>query len=76
MQDIQHHTLCIFAIDSWIFLPLVVSFSVSNDGKNFDFFRDYYLNEQWKKELTQPAIEYIKQNIDISLLAKFGYKQL
>ncbi len=39
-------------------------------------YRDYYLNEKWRDELGETAIEIIDQALDQRLLAVFGYRML
>jgi len=38
-----------------------------------DYYRDYYLNERWRAELTQPALDIINAELDRELLQHFGY---
>ena len=53
-----------------------VSESTKENGKNFSFYRDYYLNEKWKEEISQSAISIINRSIDKNLMNQFGYEIL
>ncbi len=44
--------------------------------RNRDYYRDYYLNERWREELSAEAIEIINAEIDHALMARFGYQLL
>lgn len=41
-----------------------------------DYYRDYYLNERWRSELTDEAITLINQELDPELLSFYGYTLL
>lgn len=41
-----------------------------------DYYRDYYLNERWRAELSDDAIKLINQSLDKELLDFYGYNLL
>ncbi|MCY3837829.1 MAG: hypothetical protein OXH09_04130 [Gammaproteobacteria bacterium] len=47
--------------------------STKDRSKDFGFYRDYYLNERWKDELTDTAIAAINQRLDHDVACRFGY---
>lgn len=47
-----------------------------DEKKNFDYYRDYYLNERWRDELPREAIPIINARLDASLVGRFGYELL
>ena len=52
-----------------------VTGSTKNDsGKDFDTYRDYYLQEKWREDLSSKAIEVINKNLDKALMDELGYK--
>lgn len=59
----------------------------NNDFKNFErstkdqyksgrFYREYYLGEKWKKELSQEAVSIINKSLDSHLMKHFDYSFL
>lgn len=52
----------------------VVSSTKSENGKDFDYYRSYYLEEKWKNELSSEAIKYINQHLDQDVMKYFGYE--
>ena len=50
--------------------------STKDRTKDFGFYRDYYLNERWKDELTDAAISAINRRLDKDLVSRFGYEIL
>ncbi|WP_099237332.1 hypothetical protein [Synechococcus sp. BDU 130192] len=50
--------------------------STKDRTKNFLYYRNYYLSEKWRKELSQEAVMLINQSIDKKLMNYFGYKLL
>ena len=50
--------------------------STKEKSKNFDYYRDYYLNEKWKNELSDEAISTINSRLDKTLVDYFGYELL
>ncbi len=45
-----------------------------DQGKNFDYYRQYYLGEQWKEKLDAASVEIINTYLDRDLMTKFGYE--
>lgn len=41
-----------------------------------DYYRDYYLNERWREELSSEAIDLINTTLDRELMDYFGYELL
>lgn len=50
--------------------------STKDHTKDFGFYRDYYLNERWKDQLTDAAIAAINRRLDHDLVSRFGYRIL
>ncbi|MBR8828541.1 MAG: hypothetical protein DSM107014_11695 [Gomphosphaeria aponina SAG 52.96 = DSM 107014] len=50
--------------------------STKNDGRDKQFFEEYYLKSQWRKEIKIEEIEYINQHLDFELLKYFNYKKI
>ncbi len=50
--------------------------STKDAGKNGDYYRDYYLNERWRRDLTDAAVMAINGAVDRQLMARFGYELL
>ena len=50
--------------------------STKDRNKDFGFYRDYYLNERWRDELTDAAIALINQRLDHDMASRFGYDTL
>lgn len=50
--------------------------STKNNTKDSNYYRDYYLLEKWKEELTPEAIKIINNSLDKELAQSFGYKIL
>ena len=50
--------------------------STKGDKKDFDFYKNYYLNELWKDKLSDDSIDIINSILDESVLDFFGYKKI
>ncbi|OQY30671.1 MAG: hypothetical protein B6I38_07025 [Anaerolineaceae bacterium 4572_5.1] len=50
--------------------------STKDKSKDTYYYRDYYLNEKWKTQLSSEAIAIINDSIDKNLMAHFGYTVL
>lgn len=50
--------------------------STKEIGKDSNFYRDYYLKEKWKSEISTDAISLINSSIDKELMSIFGYSVL
>ena len=46
------------------------------EDRDFTFYRAYYLEERWRAELDPPAIQFINQHLDETLLGDLGYHML
>lgn len=55
-----------------------IDYQSSTKGENKDsaYYRDYYLSERWRENLSQEAIEIINQSVNQQLMAHFGYRVL
>lgn len=50
--------------------------STKDKSKSFAYYRDYYLNEIWRKEISQEARDIINDQLDHQLLSEWGYTLL
>jgi hypothetical protein len=50
--------------------------STKDKTRDTNYYRDYYLNERWKENLSTEAISIINDGIDKKLMMHFGYKFL
>lgn len=50
--------------------------STKSDSKSHASYQDYYLNEDWKAQLSKAEIAYINQHLDKEVLDAFQYKLL
>lgn len=50
--------------------------STKQTGKSTEYYRDYYLNQKWKKGLSSESIELINNLLDQDLMNHFGYEIL
>jgi hypothetical protein len=50
--------------------------STKDRGKDVHDYRDYYLNEKWKRELSAEAVAIINETVDRRLMECFGYRIL
>lgn len=53
-----------------------VESSTKNDGKDFDYYVNYYLAEQWRPELSVEALRLINEQLDERLLEVYGYQSI
>ncbi|MEC8650588.1 MAG: hypothetical protein VXX82_06625 [Verrucomicrobiota bacterium] len=44
--------------------------------KDSNYYRDFYLSERWRHDLSDEAIEAINKSVDQDLMAHFGYRVL
>ena len=49
--------------------------STKESSKDSDFYRDYYLNEQWKAEFSPKLTTIINKRIDDDVMSYFNYKK-
>ena len=47
--------------------------STKDASKNFAYYQDYYLNEKWRENLSEHAIDIINRKVDKNLMQHFGY---
>ncbi|PCH60741.1 MAG: hypothetical protein COC05_03295 [Gammaproteobacteria bacterium] len=47
-----------------------------DSGKDYDYYRRYYLEEQWKDKLQQDDVDFINQNLDDNIIAQYGYEKI
>lgn len=47
-----------------------------DQGKNHDHYRDYYLNERWRRKLNPEDVQWISSQLDPVVMNAFGYKFL
>ncbi|MCB2184114.1 MAG: hypothetical protein KQH63_18985 [Desulfobulbaceae bacterium] len=50
--------------------------STKDSSKDFKYYRDYYLSEKWRDELSDNAILIINETVDMELMDRFGYDVL
>jgi len=50
--------------------------STKYEGKDSNYYRDFYLKEKWKENLSDEAIAIINRHLDRSLMEYFGYEFL
>ncbi|MFC1876752.1 hypothetical protein ACFL2E_05715 [Thermodesulfobacteriota bacterium] len=50
--------------------------STKDKSKDSNYYRNYYLSEKWRDDLSSDAIAIINESIDIKLMSHFGYKLL
>ncbi|WP_018343667.1 sulfotransferase domain-containing protein [Cytophaga aurantiaca] len=50
--------------------------STKSDAKSHSFYQDYYLNENWRTELSDTEIAYINQHLDKDVVEAFNYTLL
>jgi hypothetical protein len=55
-------------------LPVEPTKSDDVGHKDFDYYRDYYLNERWRKELGHEHIMAINRFLEPAIVEKSGYK--
>lgn len=50
--------------------------STKDKSKNFNYYRNYYLSEKWRDEITSDAIAIINETLDRKLMSHFKYSVL
>lgn len=50
--------------------------STKEAGKDNEYYRDYYLNERWRSELSEAAVRIVDGHVDHALMEQFGYAVL
>ena len=51
-------------------------FHLEDESKGTQFYRDYYLNEKWKSDLSPSLISIINERLDDDVMNYFGYERL
>ncbi len=54
----------------------VVTSAKGDQDKNYDYYQRYYLEELWKKDLTENCIKLINSRLDRSVMTYFRYDML
>ncbi|GMR15398.1 MAG: hypothetical protein BMS9Abin30_1026 [Gammaproteobacteria bacterium] len=72
IEKISHH----FSIDRLSDNFLNYEKSTKDESKNFAYYRDYYVNERWREDLSARATSIIGKAVDRNLMRHFGYKVL
>jgi hypothetical protein len=57
------------------FVDLIES-TKKDTGKDNNYYKNYYLNEQWRIKLSPRAVELINKSLDTKIMEKFGYVQI
>jgi hypothetical protein len=47
--------------------------STKGESKTSDYYRQYYLNESWRKDISKEAYSIIRERVDDELMAYYGY---
>lgn len=50
--------------------------STKDSDKDANFYRDYYLGQQWRSKLSPATIDIINSEVDFELMDYFGYEKL
>ncbi|GAM56245.1 hypothetical protein JCM19231_2499 [Vibrio ishigakensis] len=50
--------------------------STKSDKKDSEYYKSYYKNEIWKKEIKREDIKYITERLDFSLMKKLRYDEI
>jgi len=58
------------------FENVMASTKESESAKDFDYYQEYYLREQWKTELQASALHTINRYLNFDLMSQFGYEKL
>lgn len=53
-----------------------IMLSTKDEDKGYRYYREYYLEEKWRDELSDEAIEFINTHLDKEVAEYFGYQQL
>lgn len=54
----------------------IISRSTKNASKDHNFYRDYYGNQLWKREIDEKTMALINDQVDWDVAQKFGYSPL
>jgi hypothetical protein len=50
--------------------------STKDGSKNYSFYRKYYMDEEWRNELSEHAISIINRAVDADVMSRFGYSMI
>lgn len=50
--------------------------ATKGDNKKYDEYKKYYLDEQWRKQLTQENIDFINEQLNQEVMNYFGYAKI
>ncbi|MCB0166338.1 MAG: hypothetical protein KDI79_19060 [Anaerolineae bacterium] len=72
VEAVRNITSC-----DWKQRPFVnIDGATKRDEKNFTFYRNYYLKEQWQEKLSPRSIELINERLNDEILEAFQYDKL
>jgi hypothetical protein len=58
------------------FENVIASTKEREGAKDFDYYQEYYLREQWKTELQASTLHTINRYLNFDLMRQFGYEKL
>jgi hypothetical protein len=58
------------------FANVIASTKEREGAKDFSYYQNYYLHEQWRAELQSSALQTINRYLDFDLMRQFGYEKL
>lgn len=50
--------------------------STKDKNKDSNYYRDYYLNERWRDDMSKNTLSLINKSVDQKIMSHFGYKIL
>ena len=53
-----------------------INFSTKNDNKNFFDYQRYYLNEEWRKDISEKEVKFINSQLDDQVMKFFNYSKI
>ncbi|WP_181149299.1 sulfotransferase domain-containing protein [Salinibacter sp. 10B] len=48
--------------------------STKDDEKDLAFYRQYYGNRKWRRDLSREVVEFVNENVDEGVVQAFGYE--
>jgi hypothetical protein len=58
------------------FANVIASTKEREGAKDFSYYQEYYLQEQWRSELQDAALHTINKYLNFDLMTQFGYEKL
>ena len=58
------------------FANVIASTKEREGAKDFKYYQDYYLHEQWMADLQPSELHTINKYLDFDLMRQFGYEKL